>query len=77
MSIHSINWRSAEREGVVSQYTVLTGDRPNGRVLQVNSRNRKSSGRNAIVCRNWRSAVLSCKLSVLYKHDLPSITEKR
>ena len=38
MSIQSINWRSAEREAVVCQYTVETGDQPNGRLLYVNTR---------------------------------------
>ena len=37
MSTHGGNWRSAELEVVVCQYTVYTGDQPDARLLYVNT----------------------------------------
>ena len=37
MSIQIIHWRSAEREAIVCQYKVYTGDQANGRMLYVNT----------------------------------------
>ena len=61
MSIHSRNWGSAEREAVVCQYTVDTGDQQNGRLWYFNTRwkqkiNQRGCCFMSIHGRNWISA---------------------
>ena len=61
MSIQTIHWRSAEREAVVGQYKVYTGDQPNRRMLYVNTNYTLEISRTGGCCMsiqsiNWRSA---------------------
>ena len=72
MSIHGRNWRSAKWEAVVFQYTVDTGDQPNGRLFYVSTKYTLEIGQMGGCCMSiqiihWRSAeredvVCHCKL---------------
>ena len=73
MSIRSIHWRSAEREAVVGQYKVYTGDQPNGRMLYVNTNYTLEISRtggccmsiHSIHCRSAEREAVVCQYKVL------------
>ena len=72
MSIHGRNLRSAEREAVVFQYTVDTGDQPNGMLLYVNTNYTLEISRTGGCCMSiqiirWRSAE---REDVVYQYKL-------
>ena len=51
MSIQSRNWRSAEREAVVCQYTVDTGDQiTTGYYISIHGRHLTSAEREVVLC---------------------------
>ena len=55
MSIQSRNWRSAGREVVVCQYTVDTGEQPNGSLLYVNTQEKLEIRRTVGCCMSIHS----------------------
>ena len=79
MSIHSRHWRSGGREVVVCQYTVDTGEQPNGRLLYVNTQEKLEIRRAGGCCmsihsRHLRSAEredVVCQYKV-YTGDQPN-----